>query len=116
MKFKIGDRVAVYGAPCASEIVWAEDAYKRWVGVITTMYHPNDNLIGVRVDGKGIFMAFSGWVHPKQCRLLKKKERRRVLVGWHVNCGSPVRVQKSLIGGAPITGEEWVEFIEVKKK
>lgn len=99
MKFKVGDRVAVYGP-------------ERDVGTIS------------EVNGRGFVRMDpddnnfdTNWFHPKQCRRLVKKERRRVWVVFaeHIS-------QRDMLIADPLhiwePGERQraVEFIEVKKK
>lgn len=103
-KFKVGDRVAVYGNIRNSSGYYVRGAYAS-VHAITAADEieiiPDDNSYPER--------RFT--VHPKQCRRLVKKERRRV---W-VSLGSLYRSGDSM----PVFFEQQAgcrEFIEVRKK
>lgn len=61
--------------------------------------------------------------HPNQCRLLKKKERRRVWacarIGVPLNnppCSGPLHTSRELAERNLLSGYEVVEFIEIRKK
>lgn len=105
MKFEKGMRVAVYREG------------KRLKGVIESFI--NSYQFFVRCDDNWAIIA-----HTKQCRLLKKKPRRRVWVEFDYNTNEPRAVAESYekletswekyrqdVGGRYIR-----EFIEVRKK
>jgi hypothetical protein len=105
MKFSVGQRVAVYGFDATGFEM------RRSFGVIVkceTDYFPDS--IGVLLDSEKRAVRVS----PKQCRLLKKKERRRIWIVFGTN-GRPVDyyVEKR---PNPLPGLDVVEFFEVKKK
>lgn len=99
MKFKIGDRVAVY------------EADGRRSGYINKIYDTG-NLEVITVD-------FAGAYHPKQCRLLKKKERRRVWIkrdcfdGQAYTCTAHIVRDNKIWLPIP---DDYTEFIEMEKK
>lgn len=111
MTFKVRDRVSVYG--------WVQMfnlPYKpRGGGNATVVYICNDNEIHVQFDNanngetggdKDRYMA-----HPKQCRLLKKKERRRFWIYQTIdNIYWVYTVQKIL------PGYKEIEVVEVRRK
>lgn len=97
---KVGERVAVYNE-------------RRDVGTVTHI--ALDGNLGVSFDTPGAYSM--GWFHPKQCRRLKKRERRRVWVESHrVNeaLATSVGVSASISGRRMCEGD--VEFIEVLPK
>lgn len=107
MKYKVGDRVAVYGTvPC--ELNKYSNAYKRGAKATVTNVHADDEIEVETIYGKTV-------CHPKQCRRLKKKERRRVWVfPPHLESDSPHMVAAN----GPVYSDEgaWIEFVEVKKR
>jgi hypothetical protein len=116
MKFKVGDRVAVYGHMAHTG--------RRFVGVVaeksrqTSEQFRGDDYILVRPgrdkDG-GYFCS------PKQCRRLVKKERRRVWVGlrrYVLGNGTYhdfLEARSELPTGNTADSKPWIEFVEVKK-
>jgi hypothetical protein len=104
-KFKVGDKIAVY------------TDHKRSVGIIEAV----PPIQGLSKDQLYVRIAIpAGHAHltpnTKQCRLLKKKERRRVWVdpeylrsdGFFACDGDlPVRTTERA---------DWIEFLEVVKK
>lgn len=92
MKFKVGDRVAVY------------ENCKRFTGMVLNDGHQS---IQVELDDDRV-LPF----HPKQCRRLIKKPRRRIAVSYDTGaCEFSVR----LLSGDNIPNDKEVEFIEVRK-
>ena len=95
-KFKVGDRVAFY------------DGIARNTGTVDEI---DSTVDAIRVDDV--------WLHAKQCRRLKKKERRRV---WLNPEFVPSAYQpktravgtKLVISVTPVP--EFIEFVEVKRK
>lgn len=67
MKFKIGDRVAIYGGSCAKSV---GNAGRLTGAVVGTMY---DGRINVLMDGE---TGTGNTFHSKQCRRLKQKVRK----------------------------------------
>ena len=95
MRFKVGDRVRVYGLYC--EVI---------NGTVESLGNPQ---IFVRADSDGKIYS----PYPQQCRRLVKKERRRVwVVSWAF---------KNLAGAEEFVRTEnphdkdFKEFVEVKK-
>lgn len=82
MKFKIGDTIAAYNNGT------------RWVREVLEV---RDELIICNADSQ---------YHPKQCRILKKKERRRVWIGDGEVCHR----------AHPHQERTCLEFIEVRRK
>lgn len=80
MKFKIGDKVAVY-------------IPSRRVGIIEHIY--SDGNFKIRLNNS-VFTEYVAPVHPKQCRLLKKKFKQKVWVKFREYKGLsyPVDVRK----------------------
>lgn len=101
--FKRGDRVSVVGGICNTE----EDECLE-----TDIY----KVSRVREDGAVILTdedgeRLVGMAHPRQCRRLVKRERRRVWVRWAENELSIDDVSgPKFLDGVP------VEFVEVKAK
>lgn len=96
-KFSVGDRVAVY------------NHRGRILGRIDSITN------GFLDVSAGSGHAFSP--HPKQCRLLKKKERRRIWVSPEYFGSGPYFHRSG--DGLPVRTSEdkaWIEFVEVKKK
>lgn len=97
MKFKVGDTIHVYGFSADD----AAQVLKRQIGQIC-----DDGLI--RTDAYEL-------VHPKQCRKLIKKERRRISVKF-VNDGSSVGIPVVKWTMSDFPKDEMVEFVEVRRK
>lgn len=103
MKFKIGDRVATYWAPNRNTV-------DRKVGTITEILK-NDILIVQLDDGNGLVSY-----HEAQCRKLKKKEKKVrsrlwIFIGRHQEEAGSFFAHVS-----KIPRENYIEFIEVKRK
>lgn len=107
MKFKVGDRVAVY-----------PKAFERMTGIIDSTHITDYTFMVVKLDeryGSDVYTY-----HPKQCRRLVKKPRRRV---WIFNPDAFDAGYVSDVSKKPLEGYvefiealKPVEFIEVKKK
>ncbi len=93
-KFKVGDRVAVYAHTLG-----------RAVGEVSDVQGLPPYWLNVQTSTCGVV------AHPKQCRKLVKKERRRVWVKFN-----HVHGMSSLYEARPEHEGDFVEFIEVKKK
>lgn len=90
---KVGDRVAVYTGG------------NRYVAEIADML--NDGTLRFeRVGAIGSFYA-----HPKQCRRLIRRERRRVYIQENP---ATKELGFGWVDGRP--GQGWVEFVEVRRK
>lgn len=98
MKFKVGDRVAAYvsGRRYAGEIV--QTIPKLLVHVFKV--HENYNPLHL---------------HPKQCRKLVKKARRRIWINKVEFPLSPVYDGIHLSRTKPDDFNQWVEFVEVSR-
>jgi hypothetical protein len=103
-KLKPGDRVAVYDG-C------------RFVGVVQDIDENSDDQSVYVVSSSSMC---DGWYHPKQCRKLVKRGRRRVwMLEKHLKSetfqvrglGEPAFKEPE-----PLATGQWVEFIEVRKK
>lgn len=98
-KFKVGDRVAVY------------ETGRRKTGIIKE--------VDESVIAQSIFVNLdedpdecSGiWFHPKQCRRLRFREKRRF---W-INPQSPLLKFGFTNTFSVVKQEGWIEFVEVKK-
>lgn len=97
MKFKINDRVAVY------------NHRGRILGRVDSITN------GFLDVSAGSGHAFSP--HPKQCRLLKKKERRRIRMSdaYLLTSSFLSGVRTFCLPNEP-GHSSWIEFVEVKKK
>jgi hypothetical protein len=97
-RFKSGDRVAIYSGT------------KRWTGTVEQC-SADDMLLRVALHPSGTVTG----AHPKQCRKLVKKYRRRV---W-LHCYEDGRVEHALKLHTPTCGVPCTfcrEFVEVKRK
>ena len=98
--FKVGDRVALY----ARNLV--QDKMERVVCNVLEIDEKRGLKLGTERGGF--------WFHPKQCRKLKKKERRRIWVLGNATEISNYQMQVRTV--APSSPEYWAEFVEVRKK
>jgi hypothetical protein len=97
----VGDRVRVYGF---------DDAEGLWDGDKATVTCINESTIEVKGDHE----TLPAFVHPKQCRRLKKRERRRVWVKMSKN-DKGQWCAREVTALVPQTEPGWVEFIEVRR-
>lgn len=107
--FKVGDRVAVYGA---TQTGYSGVVFERKTGTIKEIEPARGAWFNVLLDGAKQTYTF----HPKQCRLVKKKERRRMWISemhleHHLKVGDPTYAYSY-----PDLVTEPVEFVEVRKK
>lgn len=93
-----------------------EELEAKWLGKWVATYSSNGRgvhkVIGVHDGMLKIPIGKHGseyWLHPKQCRLLKKKERRRVWV--EINTG----ILPPRIWLADPMSPDAIPFIEVKR-
>ena len=107
-KFKVGDRVRVYGH--------RTNDWMPFTGTVVQRDYPELNdrsgcTLAVEADaGKvGVFL-----VHPKQCRKLVKKERRRVWVVFREDYDGVEYTAPAEIGIASRDKARAVEFVEAK--
>jgi hypothetical protein len=111
-KFKVGDRVAVYGF--RPRKTGSGTHFYSWGDRGEVIEIVNDDEIVVQFDD-----GTEGEVHPKQCRKLKSKERRRVFIpGYELqemeDDASGTYNNASISKEAIVTDD--VEFIEVRRK
>lgn len=104
--FEKGERVTVYstcyGAPLVTK------------GTIEAIAQ---GLLNVRFDAKSEIGNTGCWAHPRQCRRLIKKPRRRVWVNFYA-CGDAfMYASMDVAMKAAVAGpsEVAVEFIEVRR-
>lgn len=105
--FEVGERVAVYGHRALAFGV-------RVVGLIEAMDQDERRMYptGVKVrDEKYSGQAY--FAHPKQCRRLVKKERRRAWLSARALRDFPGRRITADLGGPG--WDDSIEFIEVRK-
>lgn len=101
MKFKVGDRVAVYfnGTRLTGSVVG---------------YNNEEDSLAVLKSTATDYDTVSA--HPKQCRLLKKKERRRIWIHRDAYFKAQA-ISREMIGfSREMLHDTDIEFIEVKKK
>lgn len=106
MKFKVGDRVAVYYPRCPI----------RNHAEITEVYPDGSLLVKYDYDLTYRFAA-----HPKQCRRLVKKERRKIWIAQSELTPAYTSIKAVWIQRDPkdltcAEGDQLIEFVEVKKK
>lgn len=98
MKFKVGERVAVY------------DGFGRDIGIVEEI---RDGILSIGSEDSDRFVA-----HPKQCRRLVKKPKRRVFLresaGGNLTSGWTIDIDTASDFGHP--NGKWIEFIEVRRK
>lgn len=104
---KVGDRVRVYGKPGPDGGCWEAKV------VACRVVAP----WGVGMDVRSTYDDETYTVHPKQCRRLIKKPRRRVWLNENA-----LRTDRNNEGGWSVCFEkpkvylsDWVEFIEARK-
>lgn len=102
MKFKVGDRVRVYGG------AFVEVAVIRSIDADTGILS-----CGQRKGTNEWLMA-----HPKQCRRLVKKPRRRVWINpWAITQMNTETFGKDIARAlTDKANTEWIEFREVRRK
>lgn len=109
-KFKVGDRVAVYG------IAFDGMRCKSFYGTVTEVL--DDGWLVVNPDCPE---TNANDVHEKQCRRLVKRERRRVWIkcGRHGGLSSlGGQLKNPVVFGSSTKSHdpEYVEFVEVRKR
>lgn len=97
--FAKGDRVRVYATLIGDK---AETS-----GVIVAIRE--DGCVLVEFDKNNRFTSKGTWAHPKQCRRLITKRRVWVQIS---SSGNSLEVTSK----KEFAGDDWVEFVEVKKK
>lgn len=118
MKFEVGQRVRVYGPGLIKGIQrYATPGFTVWVGVVVESDFVQGKQEQVCVKFSTGYTEY--WLHPKQCRLLKKRERRRV---WINEIDIPLggmtmtRAIFSSFRDSADMNPALVEFIEVPRK
>jgi hypothetical protein len=112
MKFKVGDRVAVYGK-CETEQGIAFSAERTKAIVVEIPMHTS--LIKVQECEVRGFITETLWVHPKQCRRLIKKVRRQIwLFKDDLSPDCTNKYVRFHYDPHPIIKEHWIKFREVK--
>lgn len=116
MIFKVGDRVACYGfIQPEGHSVPQRPVDGRCTGTILYI----DKKIGLNIKTDA-FNLVNMWAHPKQCRKLVKKPRRRVFIAAsHVEMlesGERLPVQAATSSSHWLLPKDSIEFIEVRKK
>lgn len=109
-KFKVGDRVRIYGPGWnhpSYKIPRLDNLEKSWVGIVTEI---RSDLVEV----KSIYDGFCYAIHYKQCRRLIPKKRRSVWVDFNHRFPYHSGSFKYDCCDYPIEG--WTEFREVVKK
>lgn len=99
MKFIVGDRVAFY------------DLAKRHTGKVVA--NSTEKEVRVAVDGTGCDCLLA----PQQCRLLKKKQRRRIWVNpENYDIKLQLTNRQAYLRFPGEQTNSWIEFVEVKKR
>lgn len=106
MKFNVGDRVNVYGRVEVSGGLYFHNPERG-----TVVHVVSGTELDVALDATGAQHA----AHPKQCRKLKKKEKRRIWLSPEAfySCSSVMDVFCNI---SRVPNKTFVEFVEVKKK
>lgn len=105
-KFAVGDRVRVYG----------------WFGSTADPCLSDTPCTIERIDDSGhLYVRPKKWnkqviVHPKQCRKLIKKERRRVWIAREGLASIPACSTRNISVSDHVRFSDDIEFIEVVKK
>ena len=112
-KFKVGDRVKVF--------VTLQSVPYETPGTVTAIMSPR--LIKVNLDRVETTAGKIIGAHPKQCRRLIKKPRRRVWVHGNpkIKLGDAIETAGDLLfyistEPSPTYKGAYIEFVEVKKK
>jgi hypothetical protein len=111
--FQVGDRVAVYGLDGNCELVRIKTTITG-LPANGQLYLDEKDTVKTTVPRYDFSMA-----HPKQCRRLVKKPRRRVWVNQYTEgvYGSAYAEQGAAENaGRNSQGRELVEFVEVRRK
>lgn len=111
MKFQVGDRVSVYGPDSSGGFCWCHDGDS---GTVHAIHVGVVNSVEVKLDNFSELI----WVHPKQCRRLKKKPaRRRVWISPHnlKNVFAPGGNGAHVALWGEKRFDDQIEFIEVRK-
>lgn len=119
MKFKIGDRVAIYGSTYPVDITEQNTKlvhYNRDIGVIKYINH--DKSLQVLVQRNRWFektypKQLLRWANPKQCRKIKSPKIVYIRENSYKNCNWKKGVRAHLKKNN--NHVDWVKFIEVKE-
>lgn len=107
--FKVGDRVRTYAG-------YSGDCISVKAGVIKNILPKG--VLEIAEDG---VKDGTRWAHPKQCRRLKKKERRRIWIRKKSDnfplstSANRLNEEVLLFPPQPLVSKYYVEFVEVKK-
>jgi hypothetical protein len=107
MKFKVGDRVSVYGHSKKG------CKLNGFYGQVRAVDQPGTGWLEVYWDCDD-WEPRVEWVHEKQCRRLKKKERRRCWLNPALFGFGAIPADEVGFSVTPAKG--FYEFIEVKRK
>ncbi len=99
-KFEVGDRIAIY------------EELERWKATIIKINELGHLYVLYLFEGEEVRDYF----HPKQCRKIKKKERRRVWVDKIDYSANEISTHRPIRFDNPFDSINWVEFVEVKKR
>lgn len=106
-KFKVGDRVAIYGTVATySEKNKSTEYLRGDKGTVQIVYSNPEDELTVKMESREIS------AHPKQCRKLMKKERKRL---WIKYPSLPTGFHSCMREISNKYETDWFEFIEVKK-
>jgi hypothetical protein len=108
-ELKVGDSVAVYGiclVPSAGRS--SGTVMDRWVGTVHRIHQG----IGIEVRSHEDECVYS--VHPKQCRRLVKRQKRRIWIHPDIMIRSGNEMYGRPISDEPTKG--FVEFVETREK
>lgn len=109
-KFKVGEKIRVYIGVNTDDYDFLEEEFKPYV---------DDLVTEIRRDSLMKIGLYENWFHPKQCRrLIPKKKRRSVWV--NPNCDLILAIEQNHHFAKYILSTEakhdWIEFREVVKK
>lgn len=105
--FKVGDRVRVYGSVVVQTYSGDSQEIKPLVCNLATVQEVWSRELMLHQENS----AFRIFAHPKQCRRLVKKKRRRL---WLGGTGAEDSVPR-LVACSLVPRDGFVEFVEVKK-
>lgn len=109
MKFKVGDRVSVYG--CVQNNPHQPALFLRG-NVATVTSFNSDSEIHIEIEGWG-----DGIVHPKQCRRLRPSSSRRSVYVFDVSMeGDEDIITAWRTPTCEVTGSTPIEYREVRRK
>ncbi len=104
--YKVGDRVAVYNHDPKNKALGSWTGEILWIGRPL----PCGVWLTVKLSTKEVI------VHSKQCRLLKKKTRRRIWIDPLALEDDKVAIGECIYKSKEQAVSDAIEFIQVKKK